>query len=623
MGAICSWERVKTEKQERLIQKAQTTRTFREPARVIGRAGGTASLYKLETLDGPTLHEDWLGKDLERAYDELEFYEIAKYLPQEICWSVTSHFIQYGGVLGNFPVGWSNGETRNKDLLVMRSLVEGFAGPRLLDLKIGAKTSDANWMGKSSLHSRKQDVIDRRTNSAVEGLRLEGFLNPPPWIDSEDPMQDLWFYPTSPSSKSGKKAKRLAFQRKSTSDILLAAIDLRSAGASLSGSASGGQKDAASSRCLCASEYGELVILEIIRKLRSILGACLQIPVPQKWIGSSVAICLDASTALPRPDRGGSVTSVLDGRCRIVLFDWGRSELNTPVNHASLQADVRQNRADFWALYLCGLCRLLWEASRIYWNTFCVAKWHTLRIKVWDYDSSNDNDFLGEASMSMPDAVGSFSGSLTLTDAFQKPVIGADGQKSQVSLEISFHACPLPSRMQGLWNVRLLCAKHLKAADPTLISKRTSDPFAVVMVEESTGCQRKAQARSNTVIADLNPVWEESFEFPVVAGEDMTNGTDGCSLSGCAALCEALTLSISPSGMADALSTSLSAPKELGRPATDDGQLVPPEEQKFLKLCQLEACTEARDFGLSAESAADANAAGTAFGSELSATESV
>lgn len=50
---------------------------------------------------------------------------------------------------------------------------------RILDLKVGSVTAVANWQGKSSFGSWKQEFVDKLTNSKAEGFRLEGFEGKP------------------------------------------------------------------------------------------------------------------------------------------------------------------------------------------------------------------------------------------------------------------------------------------------------------------------------------------------------------------------------------------------------------------------------------------------------------
>merc|ERR1719197_51232 len=101
-----------------------------------------------------------------------------------------SFCFEYKGVL-NSAIADAKPGSANKDLLVMRNMFDGAKKLRLLDIKIGQKTADAGWQGKSRTAAMRQKVIDGLTNSAAEGFRLEGFDNMPPVLSSLDPLLDL------------------------------------------------------------------------------------------------------------------------------------------------------------------------------------------------------------------------------------------------------------------------------------------------------------------------------------------------------------------------------------------------------------------------------------------------
>merc|ERR1719191_636797 len=82
-------------------------------------------------------------------------------------------------------------KTVQKDVLVMRNLMDGATKLRLLDLKMGEKTAEAGWKGKSAFAALRQGVVDALTNSEAEGFRLEGFDHPPKALLSMDPLLDF------------------------------------------------------------------------------------------------------------------------------------------------------------------------------------------------------------------------------------------------------------------------------------------------------------------------------------------------------------------------------------------------------------------------------------------------
>jgi len=567
MGNKCCGERKKrSELQLKVLVEALCHRKFKEPAQPIGAAGGTASFYRLLPEEWERSDEEWLGKDLCHAFDELEFYEAAKGLRDKPGWELLNYMIEYAGSLKDFPVQWSEDEVHTLDLLVMRSLVEGLEKPRLLDLKIGSKTSAANWKGKSAVASWRQGLLDSFTNSASEGLRLEGFMNPPHWIESEDPLHDvgggeLW------ARGRVKKARRFYFQRMATSEVLAALTDFRAADE---------EDDGKNEQRLWPAECAELALLAIVRDLGQILRACRALPVPQKWIGSSVAVVVESGRGKLRPQpASGDAPGLgsLSHKASVRIFDWGRSELNTPTRHMALPEDSRADREEFWAHYQAGVSRLLWEAARLYWSGFCVAEWASLRVNVYDYDSQTGNDLLGVAETPLP-ARSADEALLTLPleDANGTEVLGQDGQRSEVTITVCFATCPEPTRLQGCWRVRVVSAAHLPASDPSatgwctarcrrswgkkagdlgLASASTSDPFAVVTLLEEPGAaaaaifgapgggQRRKQARTAVAPASLDPTWDEAFDFPLVQAEAAV-ATSAGTLAGEAALSRAL-----------------------------------------------------------------------------------
>lgn len=79
--------------------------------------------------------------------------------------------MEYKGVLTHSEE--TNQGEKKTELLVMRNLRCGCAKLRLLDVKIGQKTAQAGWQGKSRAAALRQSVVDGITNSSCEGFRLE------------------------------------------------------------------------------------------------------------------------------------------------------------------------------------------------------------------------------------------------------------------------------------------------------------------------------------------------------------------------------------------------------------------------------------------------------------------
>jgi len=509
-----------------LCEQSQSKLVFAKPAQRVGSAGGTAAFYTLSLEDEQRSEEQWLGKDLSHAFHELEFYESARVCPANGEWKILKHMMEYGGSLKDFPVQDHNGNQRCQDLLVLRNLLEGLEKPRLLDVKIGSRTASAGWRGKSSLAARKQDFLDAMTNSLTEGVRLEGFLNPPSWIDSEDPLHEFTCRRFVSQWKL-KKAKRFFFQRMTAGGVLAAFIDLRDQGLE---SRAGWNNAASDPSFLRPCEYAEILLLTIISELASILRSSLGVPVPQKWVGSSIAIVAEVNGTPPREEETLAPWEWTRERTKVRIFDWGRSQLNTREMFEMMTPEQRSDHEEYWDRYQEGLVGLVYDACRHYWNHFCVTKWAYLAINVYDYDSQSNSDFLGHAKMALP-SQGSNLTMVTLTLVDQKglQIVGHDGKLSQVHMSIGYEPSTSPSRFAAAWSVHVVAAEHLVAGDGFFCTQ-SSDPYVVVSLMEhedsiadpttsselrSSSSRRVAMGRTSVKIATLNPVWNETIEFAV------------------------------------------------------------------------------------------------------------
>jgi len=65
-----------------------------------------------------------------------------------------------------------------------------------------------------------------------------------------------------------------------------------------------------------------------------------QVPVPQKWLGSSVALLFDAGEA---PERGAALEAAASG-AGVYIFDWGRSELLSTEGYNKLEDAEKEDR---------------------------------------------------------------------------------------------------------------------------------------------------------------------------------------------------------------------------------------------------------------------------------------
>eukprot|EP00913_Durusdinium_trenchii_P007848 g7366.t1 len=145
---------------------------FENPVKRLGVSGGTAPFFKLKLLDASEKPKDYyIGKDLSRAGDELDFYEEVKHcrgLPiAAALWPLLDFTFDYAGI-------------------VLQNLHCGRSRLRLLDVKIGQKTAQGGWRGKSHAAAYRQAIVDGHTNSSGEGFRLEGFDGQPSSLKSMD-----------------------------------------------------------------------------------------------------------------------------------------------------------------------------------------------------------------------------------------------------------------------------------------------------------------------------------------------------------------------------------------------------------------------------------------------------
>ncbi|EER11980.1 hypothetical protein Pmar_PMAR019084 [Perkinsus marinus ATCC 50983] len=373
---------------------------FEQPVSPIIQSGGTAAFYRVKYRDGYSGHRAvhyWIGKDLSRAADEVDFYDEINALRKtenaadesSKSWGISDYMLEYAGVCRlrvRRPVkassdasGSANGKSpvsaaeviEERDLILIRNLHDGFKHLRLLDIKMGEVTAVAGWQGKSRFRAWRGHRIDKHTNSQVEGFRLEGFGGAPWSLESMDPSAALKMYKS--------QARRLQYQRLSAQDFLTFFLDMRHAYS----------PDGPLCESRTPEEFIELVLLQILRKLCKICAALSEVKIPQMWVGSSVALGFDAD----------GFDSLGTPNTQVVLFDWGRSELNTPAKHAKLGLEEQHKRTKYWNHYLCAVHRLFYETARVYYGRYLAEKWRSVVFEVWDYDSITENDFVGRVAI--------------------------------------------------------------------------------------------------------------------------------------------------------------------------------------------------------------------------------
>jgi len=167
---------------------------FLLPVERISVSGGTAAFYKLKLKSPEKLNKNsvdyFIGKNLERAADEIAFYEKIRLLQNSvdktkdefICELLTKFSFEYLGVV---TASEESIDENSLNLIVIRNLFDGRKQTRLLDFKMGSETASAGWKGKSYSHATRQKIFDKFTNSRTEGFRLEGFDGCPMTVSSK------------------------------------------------------------------------------------------------------------------------------------------------------------------------------------------------------------------------------------------------------------------------------------------------------------------------------------------------------------------------------------------------------------------------------------------------------
>jgi len=436
---------------------------------------------------------------LSHAEDEVNFYEEALQLLKrpgaEGLAPLLGFTFEYAGVLRSCEE--SHGTQRSNELLVMKNLRSGYSTLRTLDIKIGQKTAQAGWQGKSRAAALRQSVVDGITNSSCEGFRLEGFDGRPATLSSMDPLLDIG---VTGNEKMAKKALRVMLQRMTGAEMLLHFLDVH-------------QEQPAVDLELQLSplEVAELAAFEVLRQLAKLSVACRRSPVPQKWIGSSVGLGFDAGH-LPARDVG---EEQVRRSTQVHIFDWGRSELNTLDKHLKLTEKEQYDRGEFWRYYVGGVDRLAWEAARCYRQRFGnKSSWTHVTIKISDFDSMSENDFIGQLTLPVEETPETTAD--ILTQSGSREVLGDYGLRGPASLtySISWQAYPKKSRLQGAWQVRIVRAQNLPRQDKMQL-RTTSDPICEITAFSADPVLCCKQL-SSVKVRSLNPEWNETFDLPIM-----------------------------------------------------------------------------------------------------------
>jgi len=392
------------------------------------------------------------------------------------------------------------------EMLVMRNLFDGCKNLRMLDIKIGEKTASAGWYGKSKAKAMYRSLIDSWTNSACQGFRLAGFNGPPNTFSSRRPLRDVLASSTSEvfseqtMHKMEKKALRIVFSVMKGWEMLMHLTDMHEVDYDPSKLAT----------LFSPDEIAEIVLHELALRLHNLALACRAVPVPQKWVGSSVALAFDTSV---RPSREDGEAVVRQG-VKVNIFDWGRSELNTVENHHKLSDEEKHDRDHYWQNYVGGVDRLAWETARAYRNRFGNADgWESVEVTLYDYDSTKYDDFIGKVVLPFKEA-SCETAEFTPSESWipiASPLSSGSSSGPVLTYSIERREMPTSSRIADSWRFIVHSASKIPSHD---LARGKSDPYVVLVAVSSKGNQRFRQ-QTSVKQADLDPVWEESFDFLV------------------------------------------------------------------------------------------------------------
>lgn len=524
---------------------------FESPAQRLTHSGGTAPFFLLKLTDeglqgvrsrnSPSFkHRDidedyWIGKDLSHAADEKDFYlnvlkirngygdgSGSRDLTEGIG-LVEGFMFDYLGVLRTKT---SDGGEETADLLVMRNMRNNFETFRMLDLKIGEKTAQAGWKGKSRLRAMKHHFMDGLSNSASEGYRLAGFNGCPEVFDSLEPLLDIstketmtnqnlvsgqrissgWktFWGHTIDDSEYAQAKRFMLNSLDGTGVFRFFYDLHMDGIF-------------DMNIYLPIEVAEIVAHELSSQMIELASACQKVKIPQKWIGSSVAVCFD-SGFYPNRD---SETAEADIRAKVLckIFDWGRSELLTAEEYDAMTSSQKEDRDKYWQLYKSGIERLSYNATRFYYNQFTKTTMYSdITVQVYDFDSLSNDDYIGKAVIKLPnpsdkDALEALAGSKTYKLEGLLTAIA----KSTIDVSIEWKDFPESSRLAGAWYVKIEKATNLPALDGLINS---SDPFCMVKGNTTQSEGQHFNQRTCVIARNLNPEWNETIAVPVAREGD-------------------------------------------------------------------------------------------------------
>ncbi|KAJ9458875.1 hypothetical protein DIPPA_70119 [Diplonema papillatum] len=503
---------------------------FESPVPPVGTSGGTASFFKVKYKDGRQpfgkSKSYWIAKDLARASDEIEFYEQIARIKRLSEWPIFRYMLDYGGVAEmNCLV---DGQVERREQILLRNLLDDVDKHRMLDIKIGAVTAVGGWHGKSHVRAMKNKVVDQATNSHVEGFRVEGFEGAPAGLEGLLEVSGL-----VPGKRSAV-SRRLALQRLPASVFFQYFVRM--------------PHEKVLQKCYSGTEVAALAVRQIVMHLLDIVSAAAATPVPQQWIGSSIALAFDAGKRPERNAHGGHPLVA-----NVKIFDWGRSELASFDMFNVLSSNQQRSRASHWAQWIGGALRLSFEAARFYRRQYCPSgkKWTTVKFEVWSHTKNNDiTTFLstrtgmGVATIDLSSAPQNEEIELALLPpgvlrgaTIIKTVgatvntvkrIGLSVSRTQglgprqMSIRVRINGplkYPAGSNLEERWEVHVISAHDLPKTDVV----GWCNPVVTVSMIDGVGA--RAVQRTNIIRNTREPVWNEVLEFAIASDECQTSNS--------------------------------------------------------------------------------------------------
>jgi len=400
-----------------------------------------------------------------------------------------------------------DGSLKDRELLVLKNLHDSCTKPRLLEFKT--------------------------IKSGEVGIHLDKFYEQPQALLSRDPKHDFKITQRSKKkkSKANSKAQIKTFHKMSLSDVIMYYIDIHeksevdseiseisqvSSEVSEVSEVSLTLEDLETDK-FSRSEVAEIVLLETVRKLGNLLSACHRAS-PQEWQGSSIGIGYDSGNT---PLRSASSKQIIRSNVIVSIFDWGESKLRSKEEFQNLPEKEKGNLKKNWDLYKGGIDTLIFHVAKRYHNQFSnIHTWNEITVRVMDYDSHTDDDFMGQVTIPLPKPPTNDPGAIVWP---LKNKQNKDDKRGSIALDISWRDAPETSKFKGSWHVTIDKASKLKIKD--MIS---SDPYCLVIASSKgkdgeTG-YLEFQQQTKVVIKSLNPVFGETLEIPVVRkGFKLTN----------------------------------------------------------------------------------------------------